>query len=149
MKRPVIYISDSTGITAETLGHSLLTQFSDLEYETFTLRFINTVEKATQAAEVIQRFSQENGVRPIVFSTLVEDSLQQIIIKCDCLFIDFMQTFIQPLEQELATPAHREVGHSHGMTEMKAYQERMSAVNYALQCDDGIGVQHYDKADVI
>ncbi|MDH5778709.1 MAG: kinase/pyrophosphorylase, partial [Gammaproteobacteria bacterium] len=46
-------------------------------------------------------------------------------------------------------PAHREVGHSHGMTEMKAYQERMSAVNYALQCDDGIGVQHYDKADVI
>lgn len=149
MKRLVIYISDSTGITAETLGRSLLSQFAGMDYETHTLRFIDDEQKANKAAAMIEQAESQTGQRPIVFSTLIEPSLQAIIAKCPCLFIDFMQAFISPLAEELGEPARPTVGHTHGVVKEQAYQDRMSAVNYALQSDDGVGVQHYDQAELI
>lgn len=149
MKRLVIYISDSTGITAETLGRSLLTQFPGLEYEVLTLRFVNDIQKAKKAATMIEQVALKSGQRPIVFSTLIEPDMQTIISSRDCLFIDFMQTFISPLAEELGAPVRPAVGHSHGVVQEQAYQDRMSAVNYALRSDDGLRVQHYDQAEVI
>src|SRR5690606_41778735 len=37
--RPVFYVSDGTGITAETIGHSLLTQFSGTRFQTNRIPF--------------------------------------------------------------------------------------------------------------
>ena len=44
--RPVFYVSDGTGITAETIGHSLLTQFEGLRFSTDRLPFVDTLDKA-------------------------------------------------------------------------------------------------------
>ncbi|MDH5178429.1 MAG: kinase/pyrophosphorylase [Gammaproteobacteria bacterium] len=149
MNRLVIYISDSTGITAETLGHSLLTQFSGLEFEAHTFRYIDSLEKAQQAAALINKAAQNTGLRPIVFSTLIDPVSQAAVADSQCLFIDFMQAFIAPLAEELGQPARPAVGHSHGVVQEQAYQKRMSAVNFALQSDDGVGLQNYDQAGVI
>lgn len=147
MKRIIIYISDSTGITAETVGHSLLTQFPALEFESLTLRYVNSAAKAHEAVALINSAAQKSGQRPIVFSTLVESDIRRIITESDCLYMDFMAQFIKPLAEELGEPVSPSVGHTHGQE--KQYDARMTAVNFALQSDDGLRTQQYDKADII
>ncbi len=44
-RRSAFFISDRTGITAEMLGHSLLTQFEQVEFSETTLPFIDTAER--------------------------------------------------------------------------------------------------------
>jgi len=45
--RTVFFISDRTGITAEALGNSLLTQFPEIEFKRVNLAFIDTEKKST------------------------------------------------------------------------------------------------------
>ncbi len=33
IKRTVFFVSDGTGLTVEALGHSLITQFEDIEFQ--------------------------------------------------------------------------------------------------------------------
>lgn len=147
MKRIIIYISDSTGITAETVGHSLLTQFPAMEFETVTLRYVDSEAKARDAAALIRMAAKQSGQRPIIFSTLVDPEIRRIVMDSDCLFLDFMAQFLSPLAEELKQPVRPAVGHTHGQE--KQYDIRMTAVNFALQSDDGLRTQQYDKADVI
>lgn len=147
MKRVIVYISDSTGITAETVGHSLLTQFPAMEFESLTLRYVDSEAKARDAAALIKIVAQKTGQRPIVFSTLVEPEIRRIITEGDCLYMDFMAQFLSPLVEEFGKPVCPSVGHTHGQD--KQYDARMTAINFALQSDDGLRTQQYDKADII
>lgn len=147
MKRVIVYISDSTGITAETVGHSLLTQFPAMEFEPVTLRYVDSEAKAHDAAALIKIVAQKTGQRPIVFSTLVEPEIRRIITESDCLYMDFMAQFLSPLAEEFGQPVRTSIGHTHGQE--KQYDTRMTAVNFALQSDDGLRIQQYDKADII
>ncbi|MDH5712122.1 MAG: kinase/pyrophosphorylase [Gammaproteobacteria bacterium] len=147
MKRAIIYISDSTGITAETVGHSLLTQFPGLEFEPVTLRFVDSELKAREAAELINFAAEKSGQKPIVFSTLVEPEIRRIVMHSQGLFMDFMQQFLQPLADEFELPVRPSVGHTHGQEQQ--YENRMTAVNFALESDDGLRTQQYDRADII
>lgn len=69
MTRSVFYVSDGTGITAETLGHTLLTQFEQIHFNTVSLPFINSKEKMDWAVQRINRAAQSDGEPPLVFST--------------------------------------------------------------------------------
>ena len=71
IKRTVFFVSDQTGITAETMGHSLMTQFDGIEFRQVTVPFIATVDKAIEAVRKIDLVGAQEGVRPIIFSTLV------------------------------------------------------------------------------
>jgi len=147
MKRVIVYISDSTGITAETVGHSLLTQFPAVEFELLTLRYVDNEAKAHDAVRLINIAAKKSGQRPIVFSTLISSELRHIVTESDCLFVDFMAQFLSPLAEELGEPVRPAVGHTHAQE--KQYDARMTAVNFALQSDDGLRTQQYDKADII
>src|SRR6185503_4062885 len=100
-RRTVFFVSDQTGVTAETMGHSLLTQFGGLDFRPITLPFVSTVDKAEEAVRKINRAASDEGVRPIVFSTLVVDELRDIVMGSDGLFLDFFAAFVGPLEREL------------------------------------------------
>ncbi|MBW8811154.1 MAG: kinase/pyrophosphorylase, partial [Lysobacter sp.] len=52
--RPVFYVSDGTGITAETIGHSLLTQFTETRFVTDRISFVDSVERAQEVAAKIR-----------------------------------------------------------------------------------------------
>jgi [pyruvate, water dikinase]-phosphate phosphotransferase / [pyruvate, water dikinase] kinase len=106
-RRTIFFVSDQTGVTAETMGHSLLTQFKGLDYRTITLPFINTVAEAEEAARRIDAVGAEDGVRPIVFTTLVEDNLRRMMRPSSALILDFFEAFLGPMEAELKmrTPA--------------------------------------------
>lgn len=148
-RRTVFFISDSTGITTETLGHSLLTQFEHIEFDTRTFRYVDSREKAHEIHQQIIAAGQSSQTRPLIFSTVVNKELREILSQGDVNFFDFMDEFISPLEQELHTPAESHVGHSHAVVVDEDYQDRMDAVNYTLQNDDGGDTRHYNKADLI
>ena len=148
-KRAVFFLSDRTGITAEMLGHSLLTQFEGLEFETHTLRFIDSVDKAELSVAKINQAAQQNGCRPLVFSTLINIQIKTIFGASEGLFLDLFDAFIGPLENELQTPSATIEGRSHAMGADNHYKARIDAVNFTLNSDDGVNVHNYPNADII
>ena len=148
-ERTVFFLSDQTGVTAETLGHSLITQFDGHDYRQVTLPFIDSEDKAREAVRKIDKTGAEDSFRPIVFSTLVHPELRRIVKEAQGLHLDIFDVFLEPLEVELKqAPAH-ESGRAHGMSDINAYMKRIEATNFALANDDGGISRNYDMADVI
>lgn len=130
------------------MGHSLLTQFEGLDFRAVTLPFVSSVDKAEEAVRRINRAALEEGVRPIVFSTLVQDELRSIVMRSEALCLDFFAAFVGPLERELNTRSTHRAGRAHGMADLAAYTTRINATNFALANDDGAGGD-YAHADII
>ncbi len=148
-KRSVFYVSDRTGITVETMGRSLLSQFDGLQIEKISLPFVDTMEKAEHIRDRINAAAARDGIRPLVFSTLVNAELRAIIAGSEGMCVDFFDTYLGPLEAELEMDSSHTMGRSHGMSDTASYDFRMDAVNYALNTDDGLGLQNYAEAEII
>src|SRR5690554_6152752 len=149
-RRTAFFISGSTGITAETLGHSLLTQFPDAKVHGVRLPFVTDRERAQDCARQIRAAAEPDCVRPIVFSTLVDPQIIDALRVADALYIDLFDQFIGPLESELQMQASHIAGLSHGITSSGNYQARIEAINYAMAHDDGVSSDNgLDAADVI
>jgi [pyruvate, water dikinase]-phosphate phosphotransferase / [pyruvate, water dikinase] kinase len=146
--RPVFFVSDGTGITAETLGTTLLTQFDKIEFKKTTLPFINTVEKARSTVEYID-FLARNGPRPMVFSTTVNEEVRAILRTCDALFTDLFDTYIHAIEKELGQESSHASGQAHGLRDRRRYDARIAAMNFAMEHDDGQSTRDLAKAQVI
>ena len=147
-RRTVFFVSDQTGVTAETLGHSLMTQFEGLEFRPVTLPFVSSLDKAHEAVRRIDRAAHDEGLRPIVFSTLVQDELRDVVMTANALFLDLFSAFVGPLERELNTRSTHRAGRAHGIADLAAYTTRINATNFALANDDGSGGD-YAHADVV
>lgn len=152
-QRTVFFVSDHSGVTAETLGHSLIAQFDALEFRKITVPFVSTVDKAKRAAEKINAAARTQGSPPIVFSTLVKedvrDTVREIVGRTDALFLDFFDSFLGPLEKELGRTSQHAMGVSHGIQNYREYDRRIEAMNFALSHDDGSNPHGYDRADLI
>lgn len=148
-RRTVFFVSDQTGVTAETMGHSLLTQFDGQAFRQVTLPFISTVDKAEEAVRRINATAEIEGVRPVIFSTLLQEDMRTIIKSAHGLFLDFFDAFLGPLEQELNAKSSRAQGKAHGMADIGAYTLRINATNFALANDDGATTRDYERADLI
>lgn len=146
--RTVFFVSDGTGITAETFGHSVLTQF-DLKFKQIRLPFIDTLDKAHDAARKINDAYNAEGNRPIVFSTLVQAELADVVFKAKGMHMDLIQTFVSPLEQELGVKSTHTVGRSHNIADSEEYKNRIEAINFSLAHDDGQSNKNLSTADVI
>lgn len=148
MRRTVFFISDGTGITAETIGNSLLTQFDHVEFDTFRIPFVDNAIKAQAAAVRIRETQERTGGRAIIVNTIMDRGLGDIVATSGALMLDVFAPFVAPLEAELATQRSSSVGKAHGMTNFTAYEARINATNFALTHDDGMDVDYVD-ADVI
>jgi regulator of PEP synthase PpsR (kinase-PPPase family) len=148
-RRTVFFVSDQTGVSAETMGHSLLTQFDGLEFRQVTLPFISTVDKAEEAVRKINATALADGLRPIVFSTLVREDLRRVFRRGNALLVDFFAEFLGALETELGVKSSQREGRAHGMTDLQAYATRIDATNFALAADDGAITADYNRADVV
>src|SRR5436190_17719279 len=120
-RRRVYFISDRTGLTVEALGSSLLTQFADADFLRVTLPFIDTIPKAIEAVAEVNEAENETGVRPLVFSSIVDDAVRSEINKCHGLVLDVFERFIVPLEGELGLKSTHLVGKSHSAGNAKDY----------------------------
>lgn len=146
--RTVVFVSDGTGITAETFGHSVLTQF-EMRVRQIRLPFIDSIEKAEEALRTINASCVADGQRAIVFSTLVKDELSDILRRSQGVYMDLIQTFIAPLEQEFGLKAMHTIGRSHTRTDSVEYNNRIEAINFSLAHDDGQSSKNLEQADVI
>ena len=146
--RTVFFVSDGTGITAETFGHSVLTQF-ELRFKQIRMPFIDTPEKAHDAVRKINDSCAADGKRPIVFSTLVKADLSAIVRHSKGMHMDLIQTFVEPLEQELGIKSTHTIGRSHNIADSAEYKNRIEAINFSLAHDDGQSHKNLASADVI
>lgn len=149
MKRHVFMISDGTGITAEHLGNSLITQFGNLSFEKQTISYIDTLEKADILVTRINQCYDETGIKPLLFITLINPDIVNRIRQARATVFDLFNTFLDPLEQALQTKSSYTVGQTHGVSDIQSYTSRIQAVDYALAHDDGVKPRGYDKADII
>ena len=148
-RRTVFFVSDGTGITAQMLGHSLLTQFEGVEFNQVTLPFIDNVDKARDCLERIERESLRSDGQPIVFSTLVNGDVREVVRQANALFVDFFETFIGPLEGGLGIKSSHTIGRSHSAMDKQEYKQRIEAVNFSMAHDDGSSHRELGDADVI
>ena len=146
--RTVFFVSDGTGITAETFGHAVLSQF-DLRFRQVRLPFIDTLDKAYDAMRRINDTFAIDNQAPIVFSTLVKADLSEVIRKANGMHLDLIQTFVAPLEQELGIKSTHTIGRSHNVVDSEEYKNRIEAINFSLAHDDGQSHKNLSAADVI
>ncbi len=149
IKRTVFFVSDSTGLTAEALGHSLLTQFEDVEFKLVRIPFLDNVDKAQDALQRINAQGEIDGMRPIVFTTLVNRDVAAIVHQADAFCLSYFDSFLAPLEAELGLKSSHTAGRSHGKADSLDYKQRIEAINYTLAHDDGITDRDLAEADVI
>ncbi|MDA0665804.1 MAG: kinase/pyrophosphorylase [Proteobacteria bacterium] len=147
--RTVFFVSDGTGITAETMGSSILAQFDQLRFSHRRLPFIDSLDKAEAAAREIEAQGLADGKPPVVFSTLVSPQTSQRIRQTRALHLDLFETFVGPLERELGVKSNHTIGRFHHATDSEAYKNRIEAINFSLAHDDGQTAINLDESDVI
>lgn len=147
-KRSVFFISDWTGITAETLGASLLAHFDGVRFNHTRLPFIDNEQKARDALTRIADAESSDGSRPILLLTLVNPDIRRLFEASGCFCLDLFGTFIQPLSLELGVQPSQTVGMSHRAVGSE-YLNRIDAINYTLGHDDGQTTSGMENADVI
>ena len=148
-QRTIFFISDGTGITAEMLGHSLLTQFETIEFSQVVIPFVDSAAKAEECVARIESARTSSGTRPVVFTTLVDDRLRETLRKADALVLDFFDAFLAPLEAEFKSGSTHTAGRSHSVADSTGYQHRIEAVNFTLAHDDGLGNADLGASDVV
>lgn len=147
--RTVFFVSDGTGITAETFGNAILAQF---EFKTRHVRlpFVDSVDKAHQAVRQINHTCEIEGSKALVFTTLVNMEVLQVLKEhCKGMLMDMFGTFVHPIEQELGIKSHHRVGRFSDVSKSKEYQDRIEAINFSLDHDDGQSHRDLEGADVI
>lgn len=149
IQRSVFFISDGTAITAETLGHSLLAQFPHVKFDIHIIPYISSEEAATNVVAEINARAQVDGEKPLVFDTLVDPYVRDIINTANAVNLDVFEGLISKLTDELGTIPTTLVGQTHAVTDSESYKARIDAVHFALDNDDGARTRHYDKADLI
>jgi len=149
-RRTVFFLSDRTGITAEMLGNSLLTQFDEIAFQRVTIPFVDSAERIAEAIRQVNDTAEREGRRPIVISSVVDEVMSEMIRReANALTLDLFQVFIQPLEAELGAKSSHTAGRSHGIANSHVYFARMEAINFTQAHDDGATTRELGKAQVI
>lgn len=126
-----------------------MAQFEKIDFERVTVPYIDDEDKAREMVIRINKAAEVDGERPLVFDTIVNSTIREIISDAEGFMIDIFGTFLSPLEQELSSSSSYSVGKSHSINNEGSYERRIHAVNFALDNDDGARTRHYDEADLI
>jgi regulator of PEP synthase PpsR (kinase-PPPase family) len=145
---PVFFLSDSTGISAETMGNALLIQFPELRFDRRLIPFITTVEEARKVVATLDA-AMDGPVTPLAFSTTAVTEIRDELHRSRCPLIDFFDLHMTKVESILGHQGQRVAARLHGLGDVKRYNARMAAVEYAIEHDDGQSMRALDKADVI
>ena len=147
-QRAAFFISDSTGITAETLGSALLANFPGLPFGRHTIPFVDTVEGARAVARDVQRVI-DAGAQPVLFTTVKSADILHSLHVPGAVVVDLLSGHLTELEVALGTTRSEQLGQFHGVGDIEHYFARMRAVEYAIEHDDGQSGRALDIADVI
>lgn len=148
MQRTVFFVSDGTGITTETLGHSLLTQFPGVEFKQDRVPFVDSPEKAAEVVDKINRACADDGAAAIVFISIMDDATRAVFYRSEGVTLDLFADFMDTLEQVFGVSRESTVGQAHGVINSERYAHRIEATNYTLSHDDGMSLS-YESAELV
>lgn len=147
--RTVFYVSDGTAITSETIGRSMLTRFPNVPFQVYVIPYVDSMEKADNAVKHINQAYQKDGVKPLVFDTIVDDKIRERINQAEAFNLDIYEGLIGKISDELGVSPAPHTVNAHGDVDSEIYKERIDAVHFALDNDDGARTNHYSVADII
>ena len=149
-KRWAFFISDGTAITVESLGNSLLAQFSDsVEFDKRTFRYICDQDSLRSACNFIKQKYAESGELPLIFETIVDPEIRAVIAQLPGVMFDVFDHFLAPLEAALGAQSNHSTGANRQQASEDGYHQRIDAVNFALTHDDGLACSNYARAQII
>src|SRR6185437_11172994 len=99
---PVFFLSDSTGISAETMGNALLIQFPHLRFERRLFPFITTIEETRRVVAVLDA-AADAAVTPIAFATAAVEEIRLELRKTRCPVLDFFDLHMSRVESIFGT----------------------------------------------
>lgn len=149
--RPVFFVSDGTAITAETLGSALLVSFPGVNLDRHTIPFVDTAEAATEAVATITdaAHSATTDAPPLVFTTIRDLAVRQRVAAAPAIVIDLLGGHLREVEAALGVSAQPGRGTVHSLGDLDRYHDRMWAIEYAIEHDDGQSLRALDRAQVI
>lgn len=147
--RHVFFLSDHTALTAEALGKSWISQFPEVEWVQSTLPYVNDEAAAQAAVAEIDRAFAASGARPVVVSTVLDPHLSEVVRSSRGLVLEALENFMAVLEQELGQKARRSAGKVHSAAQQDSYLDRIDAIQYSLECDDGAHLDEVASADLV
>ncbi|HEV7145419.1 MAG TPA: pyruvate, phosphate dikinase/phosphoenolpyruvate synthase regulator [Pedococcus sp.] len=145
---PVFFLSDSTGISAETMGNALLIQFPNLVFERRLIPFITSADEARKVVAVLDA-AMDGPVTPLAFTTAATEEVREVLRTSKCPIIDFFEMHMERVESILGVSGARVAARLHGVGDVKRYNTRMQAIEYAIEHDDGQSLRALDRAEVI
>ena len=145
---PVFFLSDSTGISAETMGNALLIQFPDLQFERTLIPFISTVAEAREVVAQLDA-AMDGPITPLCFTTAAVDEVREELLRTKAPIIDFFGIHMRRVEEQLGARGLHEARRLHGLGDVRRYNSRMAAIEFAIEHDDGLSPRGLDRADVV
>jgi regulator of PEP synthase PpsR (kinase-PPPase family) len=148
-RRPVFFVSDSTGITAETFGNALLAQFPDFTFRRRHLPFVDSVEAARSAVARITRETGGGGPTPLVFLTVRDPAVASELATAPGEVVDLLGPHLTRLEKILGTVRTGNDTAYHRVGDLARYHDRIDAVEFSVAHDDATSLADLDRADLI
>ena len=146
--KDVYYVSDSTAIIAGDIGKSLLCQFPDISFNEEKIPFVRSKSEAKKAIAHI--LEQSAGLWPIVFCTIKNKEIRDILDVAEVEMMDLYGGFLLNMEKILETKALLEPCYFRkGFDLDNKTAERVDAIHFSLEHDDGQKTKEYDDADII
>ncbi|ELA7917950.1 phosphoenolpyruvate synthase regulatory protein [Vibrio alginolyticus] len=147
--RDVFYVSDGTAITCETLGHVVLGQFPFIPNEK-TFPFVESQNKATDVVKEIETSYQRNGVKPLVFFSIVVPEVREMLLEAPAYSYDVLESIVQKVQDDIQMAPKPKLQRSRSVgKDSDTYFDRIAAIEYTLAHDDGITLKGLEQADII
>ncbi|MGU3811810.1 posphoenolpyruvate synthetase regulatory kinase/phosphorylase PpsR [Vibrio diabolicus] len=147
--RDVFYVSDGTAITCETLGHVVLGQFLFIPNEK-TFPFVESQDKVADVVKEIETSYQRNGVKPLVFFSIVVPDVREMLLEAPAYSYDVLESIVQKVQDDIQMAPKPKLQRSRSVgKDSDTYFDRIAAIEYTLAHDDGITLKGLEQADII
>ncbi|MEF1171910.1 pyruvate, water dikinase regulatory protein [Vibrio sinaloensis] len=147
--RDVFYVSDGTAITCETLGHVVLGQFPFRANEK-TFPFVESEDKLSDLLKEIDISYRQNGVKPLVFFSIVIPEIRQSLLDAPAYCYDVLESIVQKVQDDIQLKPKPKLQRSRSVgKDSDTYFDRIAAIEYTLAHDDGITLKGLEQADII
>ncbi|RJN32863.1 pyruvate, water dikinase regulatory protein [Nesterenkonia natronophila] len=141
----VFFVSDHTGITAETLGAALLGHFTGVIFDRRTFSFVNT----PAIAQAVLREALATGSRTVLLTTVSAPDVAAELTTGECAVVDLLAGHLSQLERSIGVKRNLAPANPHGVGDPGRYHSRMQAVEYTMEHDDAQSVRMLDLADLV
>ena len=135
-QRTVFFVSDGTGITAETFGNPSWPSSHS------SLGMCGALHRQHREGTASGRGNQRHPARGRPAAHRLCHAVNAEVLDvfkrhCQARVLDMISSFIEPLEDEFGVTSNHRVGRFSNVTQSREYHDRIEAINFALAHDDG------------